>query len=262
MKYSDFHVHSKFSDGGSFAEDVVLSAIDKGLDAIGFSEHSYTPMDFPYCLHLDKIEEYAKECARLKEKYKDKIDVYHGIEQDYYAPLPPDGYDYVIGSAHWIKTPDGHIPVDSRSEILREGAEKYFGGDIYALVEEYYRMVGEVVEKWNADVVGHFDLITKFIELDPTLFDESHPRYVAAWQKAADRLLETGAVFEINTGAISRKCRTTPYPAPQIYEYLRERGAKFILSSDSHSAETIVFKFDEVEWETVDFYEIIKKKMP
>ena len=260
MKYSDFHVHSKFSDGGSFSEEVVLSAIGKGLRAIGFSEHSYTPMDYPFCLHLDKIEEYGEEVARLKEKYKDKIDVYHGIEQDYYAPLPPEGYDYVIGSVHWIKTPDGHIPVDNRPEILREGAEKYFGGDIYALIETYYGMVSEVVDKWDADIVGHFDLITKFIELDPTLFDENHPRYVAAWKKAADKLLATGALFEINTGAISRKCRTTPYPATPILEYLKSHGAKFVLSSDSHSAENIVFMFDTIDEETVDFGEILKNR--
>ena len=77
------------------------------------------------------------------------------------------------------------------------------------------------------------------------LFDESHPRYVAAWQKAADALLKTGKSFEINTGAISRGYRVTPYPSPDILAYLKARGAKLFLSSDSHAANTLCYQFDK-----------------
>lgn len=260
MGFSDFHVHSQFSDGRNTAEEVVLAAIGRGLDAIGFSDHSYTPMDAPYSLQPDQAGAYQAEIARLKEKYKDQIEVYCGIEQDLCSEIPPEGYDYVIGSVHWIPAGDGVVAIDYSPERQHEGARKYFGGDYYALAEAYFAAVPEAVERSGADIVGHFDLISKFIEVDPALFDENHPRYIAAWQKAADRLLETGALFEINTGAISRGFRTSPYPAAPILAYLKEHGARFILSSDSHSAENIAYLFDEITEDTVDFREILHGK--
>ena len=99
-------------------------------------------------------------------------------------------------------------------------------------------------EVTKCDIIGHFDLITKFIEQDPA-FDTNHPRYVKAWQQAADELLKTGKPFEINTGAISRGYRTSPYPAKEIRDYIRAHGGKLILSSDAHAKENIAFRFDE-----------------
>ena len=62
--------------------------------------------------------------------------------------------------------------------------------------------------------------------------------------QAADALLTTGKPFEINTGAISRGYRTDAYPSREIRTYLKERGARFILSSDAHRKEHICFGFD------------------
>ncbi|MGX8704670.1 MAG: hypothetical protein ACSW8H_09525, partial [bacterium] len=77
------------------------------------------------------------------------------------------------------------------------------------------------------------------------LFDEGHPRYVAAWQKAADKLIATGVPFEINTGGMSRGWRTDTYPAKPIRDYIAAHGGRFILSSDSHSTETLCSQFDK-----------------
>ena len=72
-----------------------------------------------------------------------------------------------------------------------------------------------------------------------------HPRYVKAWQDAADILLKTGKPFEINTGAVSRGYRTEPYPSAEIRAYIREHGGKMILSSDAHQKENIGFGFEK-----------------
>ncbi len=240
----DLHVHTTFSDGKNTPEEVVLEAIKKGVKTLGFSDHSYTPFDTSYCMKKEKVDEYIKQVNALKEKYRDKIEVLCGIEQDYFSGKPTNDFDYVIGSVHYVKLGDEYIDVDDTSEKLQNAAKKYFGGDIYSLIEEYYRLVGEVVEIINADIIGHFDLITKFCEKD-SIFDQNNPRYVAAWKKAVDKLLKHNKPFEINTGAISRGYRTTPYPAPQIIDYIKQSGGRFILSSDSHSADTVMFGFSE-----------------
>ena len=142
-----------------------------------------------------------------------------------------------------MKCGGDYVPVDETAEILKGAAEKHFGGDIYALCEEYYRTVADVVNKTACDIIGHFDLVTKFQEKEP-LFDTDHPRYVAAWKKAADELLKAGVPFEINTGAITRGYRTSPYPSGEIVTYIREHGGKLVLSSDAHSTDAIAYGFD------------------
>lgn len=239
----DLHMHTIWSDGTNTAEEMVQEAIRKGLETVGISDHSSGD---PCGMTLEQSVDYRAEIAALKEKYAGQIRVLCGLERDYFTDDFAD-YDYTIGSVHWLAMPDGHhVPVDYMAEKLREGADKYFGGDFYALAEAYYAMMAKVVEVTKCDIIGHFDLITKFIEQDPA-FDTNHPRYVKAWQQAADELLKTGKPFEVNTGAISRGYRTTPYPAKEIRDYIREHGGKLIMSSDAHAKENIAFRFDE--WE-------------
>ena len=236
----DLHMHTVFSDGKNTAEEMVQEAIRRGLDTVGLSDHSQGD---PCGMTWESTEEYKKEIARLKEKYRGQIRVLCGLERDFMSE-DFSGYDYVIGSLHWLTMADGHhVSIDWTAEKLREGAEKYFDGDMYALAEVYYAAEARVAEVTKCDIIGHFDLITKFIEQDPT-FDLQHPRYVAAWQGACDVLLKTGKIFEVNTGAMSRGYRTEPYPHAEIRRYILDRGGKLILSSDAHAKENICSGFD------------------
>ena len=244
MQNFDLHIHSTYSDGKDSLEDIVLAAIGMGLSKIGFSDHSYTPFDESYCISIEDIPRYIDEISVLKEKYKDKITILSGIEQDFFSTENTDKFDYVIGSVHYIKVDDGFVPVDETKEILLKASEQYFQGDIYKLIDSYYDTVADVVDKTNADIIGHIDLITKFNE-NGILFNECNCRYIKAYQKACDKLLASNKVFEINTGAISRGYKKSPYPSSDIYEYLKSKGAKFILSSDSHSTDTICYNFDK-----------------
>lgn len=94
------------------------------------------------------------------------------------------------------------------------------------------------------NIVGHFDLITKFNEREQ-LFDEDDPRYINAYKKAVDRVMKDCKVFEINTGVVYRGYRTKPYPSERIRDYIRQKGGTFLLSSDSHQKETLCFAFDQ-----------------
>ena len=124
--------------------------------------------------------------------------------------------------------------------------QKEFCGDYLAVCEEYYRLLADVPRKTKADIIAHIDLITKFNEGDK-LFDTKDPRYIKAYRGAVDKLVTYGLPFEINTGAISRGYRTAPYPAPDILDYIKEKGGKLIISSDSHSKENIAYLFDKYE---------------
>lgn len=244
MQKFDLHTHTVFSDGHGTPEESVQAAVALGLEKIGISDHSYTSCDESYCMKKESYGEYISLLTSLKEKYRDKITVLCGIEQDYYADLPTDGFDYAVGSVHYVIF-DGEVyAADGSPDELKAAAEKHFGGDIYSVLEAYYENVGNVLEKTGADIIGHFDVISKYNAKQP-FFDEKHPRYTAAWKKAADKLLKYGKPFEINTGAIPRGARTTPYPSPEIREYILSKGGVFILSSDAHSPEHLCFGFEE-----------------
>lgn len=246
MTVKDLHMHTVYCDGSGTPEQMVESAIEKGLSTVGISGHSYTFFDESYCMQRKNIPRYIAELRYLRAKYYDRIRVLCGVEQDYYSDYPTDDFDYVIGSVHYVKAGEEYIPVDESIAILYSAADKHFNKDIYALCEAYYKTVSDVVNKTSCDIIGHFDLISKFIEREP-LFDMNHPRYVAAWQRAADELLKTGVPFEINTGAISRGYRSEPYPSGVMIDYIRERGGRFVLSSDAHSPENIGYRFEEYE---------------
>ena len=244
MILEDFHTHTTFCDGKNTPEEMVKEAISRGMKRIGFSGHSYLRFGLDYCMQGEGIENYKKEVRRLKEKYKDQIEIFLGIEQDIFSGPRPEGYEYVIGSVHYLPLGDEHVPLDHTAQEMIDAADKYFGGDRTAFAEKYFELVSEVVEATGADIIGHFDLITKFDE-KYHVFDHSDPRYIAAWKKAVDRLLTYDKPFEVNTGAISRGYRTTPYPSPEILEYIYEKGGRVVMNGDSHSAEALCCEFEK-----------------
>ena len=78
-------------------------------------------------------------------------------------------------------------------------------------------------------------------------FDTSHPRYVAAWQAAADAIIKTPAVVEINTGGIARGHVSEPYPSKEIIEYFKSHGKKMIFSSDCHNKDYLLCGYEEIQ---------------
>lgn len=243
-RYSNFHTHTVFCDGTDTPEALVQEALRLGCPAIGFSGHSYAPYDTDYCMSPEETEAYIGEVRRLQKAYGDKIRIYLGVEQDYFSEASTEGYDYVIGSVHYVQKDGVYLPVDAGREKQQQAVQAHYGGDWYAFAEDYYRLAADLRNRTRCDIVGHFDLITKFNE-GQELFKTDHPRYKAAVAAAIDALCRTPAVFEINTGAISRGYRTEPYPAADIVAQLRKRGVRRILSSDCHAGENLLFGFED-----------------
>nr|MCR4719031.1 hypothetical protein [Bacillota bacterium] len=108
---------------------------------------------------------------------------------------------------------------------------------------DYFSTVAKIK---NAQIIGHFDLISKFNE-GFCLFDESDERYMKSYKKALDILLKQNVIFEINTGAIARGFRSEPYPSIDILNYIKKHGGKTILSSDCHAKENLMFGFDKYQ---------------
>ena len=240
---ANFHTHTVFCDGKNTVDEVVKAAIEKGFSAVGFSAHGYTDFDKSYCMK-DELS-YIQAVKRAKEKYKNKIDVYLGVEEDIYAFVDRSKYEYLIGSAHYYKIGENYAPIDSSKESFQK-CVSLFNGDAERLAEEYYRPFCEYIVSRKPDIVGHFDLITKYEEVENSLFlnNENYFKIAEKYLKAA---LKSECIFEVNTGAIARGYRTSPYPHERLLRILQQNDGKVMLSSDCHSAEKLDFYFKETE---------------
>ena len=239
---TNYHTHTTFSDGKNTLEEVVLSAIEKGLSAIGFSAHGNTPYDLQYCMR-DTLG-YIAEINALKVKYGRFIQIYLGVEEDCFAPVDKSAFDYNIGSCHYIRVNGKYYPLDLSYDYFQK-VLSLFESPIQ-LAERYYEDFCDYIQKRNPDVIGHFDLITKYEEKGNPLFfhDEKY------WEKAEKALLKalrSGSFFEINTGAITRGYRTVPYPHERLLYIIKKEGGKFVLSSDAHQKDTLTSYFDEAK---------------
>lgn len=245
IKYN-YHTHTRFSDGKNTPEEMIEAAIQLGFESIGISDHAYTDFCDDWTIPWSRTDEYISTVYSLKRKYAGKINVYVGLEQDVFAAPVSDEFEYVIGSVHWLKKNGCHLPVDESRKTLQAAIQNHYDNDADALAEEYFSLVSSYAEDPAVSIVGHFDLITKFDEMDVPLFLPT-PRYVAAWKSAGKKLIDAGKIFEINTGAIARNKRVTPYPSEEILKFLGENGARVILSSDCHSADALNCAFDQAE---------------
>lgn len=255
---ANYHTHTLFCDGTNTAEELIEAAIAKGFDALGFSGHCYTAYDESYCMSLEDTIKYKSEIALLQEKYQGKLNIFCGIEQDFGSDESTCNYDYIIGSVHALfPTADNDSAdnfhgydrskcfyIDWSAEETERTINELCGGDPYSMCEHYFRMVSMLPEVTGCQIIGHFDLVTKFNEKRP-LFDEDHPRYVAAALDAVDKLMEKDIIFEINTGAMAKGWKTAPYPAPWILKHIAAKGGSVIINSDCHKAEALDFAFDD-----------------
>jgi len=201
--------------------------------------------DEEYSMMIEDTPSYTSEVRTLREKYKGTIEVFLGLEMDYFTDKAPEGLEYIIGAVHHVEKDGKFITVDGWAEHLANMNAEHFGGDYYAMAESYFATVAGLVEKTGADIVGHFDLIAKN-NVGNSMFDETHPRYVKAALCAMEQVLEKCKLFEINTGAMFRRGMPAPYPSVFLLKELQKRGGEIILSSDSHTADSLYYKFDEM----------------
>ena len=244
MKYrQNLHTHTTFCDGKDTPEELIEAAIAKGFDSIGFSGHSYMFYAPDHSMSIAGTEQYRAEISRLKLKYAGVIDIYLGLEFDLYSLVSLEGYDYIIGSVHYLRFGNEYVGFDRDAGTVKDIINRCFDGDGMAFAREYYHTLAELPRYGKFDVVGHFDLITKHIEHE-RLFDTGSKEYLGYAVEAIDSISDKIPFYEVNTGAIARGYRTSPYPSAPLLRELKARGCRLILSSDCHNKDKLDCEFD------------------
>ena len=241
----NLHTHSLFCDGVDSPEEIILTAIDKGFESIGFSSHSYMP-SLTSAQESKRLKDYKTEILRLKEKYINQIKIYLGLEVEMDKKTDIAGYDYSIGSIHYLMCSGEFIAFDCGQTEVEALIKQHFGGDGLKYAKAYYSALALLPQYGDFDVIGHFDLITKHSD-NIEFFDASSKEYLFAAFEAAEALKGKIHLFELSTGPMARGYLKTPYPSVPIIKELKRLGFGAVITSDCHNKNMLDYNFNEAE---------------
>lgn len=254
MIKSNYHIHSTYCDGHNSLDEMAEAAHQAGLKSIGFTSHFVLDYEDTCDIRPDKVQEYLQNIERLKNEYKNKLDIYKSFEIDYYmdtddiserAKLIRPELDYMIGSIHTIgPLNDGSMAIiDYTPESFERGVKELYDSP-EAFISDYYKKIGNMTEKIKPDIIGHIDLIKKN---NFGIYDESADYYKKAVTDCLDRIAGTDSIIEVNTGGMYRYGDRCRYPSDFILKEIRKRDIPVMINGDSHFSDGINYKFDEME---------------
>lgn len=240
MKYTDHHVHTKFSpDSNADIIQYITKAKELELEYILFTDHiDFGSTDTTFFDYID-FDEYFKVMRDLEEKHglAIKIGVEIGYEKDYKNEidefLSKYKFDFVIASIH------------SGNGLDFFSGEFFQGKSKEEAYLEYFKLVLEMVENFtNYDVVGHLDYIIRY---GP--YREKHYEY-KDYKEIIDRILKAiiknNRGIEVNTSGL-RQGQNVTFPKDEVLLRYKELGGKIItVGSDAHFNDDYQADFIEV----------------
>ncbi|CAG7645247.1 histidinol-phosphatase [Paenibacillus allorhizosphaerae] len=243
MKF-DLHTHhDRCGHAESGIRDYIEAALGAGMNVIGISDHSpyfESTEDHPNprtAMAKSEFPRYIAEVLRLKEEYKDRIEVLLGLETDYfpehmelhrkvYSQYP---FDYIIGSVHW----SGGIKIFDRKRWKGLTPEQ-----ITEHKDQYLDLIRQSAECGMFDVIGHMDALKA-----------NYPSLSQVPSKVLDEVLKVIAerriAIEVNTSGKTKECGGW-YPADDILERALYYGVGITFGSDAHRPDRVGDEWEQV----------------
>lgn len=243
--FSDFHLHSSHSgDSDTPMEEMILSGISLGLDAMCFTEHM--DLDFPDSpedpgsIFLLDTEPYLRDLTRLRDKYRGRIRLLFGVELGLQPQVARANaafarsfdFDFIIGSTHVCHGKDPCYPSFFQGRRTQDAFREYFES-----ILENIRIFSDF------DVCGHLDYAVRYApDMDRSYSGADYRDILDAILK---QLLEKEKGIELNTGGIKKGMKEF-HPCTFILKRYRELGGEIVtLGSDSHDAAHIAGAFGQ-----------------
>ncbi len=221
---TNLHTHTyRCSHATGTEEEYILRAIENGIQVMGFSEHA--PFIFPdgyqssYRLPMEKAQDYFDTLNNLREKYKDKIEIYIGFEMEYYPLYFSDMYNTVreLG-AEYLILGQHYTGNEHPNGVGTSITEK----PMHQLIE-YVDCVVEGIRTGVFTYVCHPDMIRAVSDMDV---------YRAEMTRLCLAAKEQDIPLEINFYGI-RDNRF--YPFREFWKIAGEVGCKAIYGFDAHN---------------------------
>ncbi|WP_423055476.1 histidinol-phosphatase HisJ [Acetobacterium carbinolicum] len=257
MLLANYHIHSDYCDGKNTLEEMVVAGIASGLTSMGLSSHLPLPFPNDWTMKEDDLEDYLNDAKALKEKYAPQIELYCGMEIDFFidrqdisdlAKSVIPRLDYTIMSVHTLgKTIGVEVSyIDESQQNFAQGIKKYYQGDNQAFITDYYQGIAKMVNMFEPDILGHIDLIKKYNQ-NNHFFNERDHWYQETVKDCLDTVAAQNTRIEINTGANLRIPGVGRYPSDWMIPEMKKRNIPITVGGDSHSVAGIVFEYNEAE---------------
>lgn len=226
MKYN-YHTHTfRCHHASGTEEEYVQRAIQGGVTHMGFSDHF--PFRFPnglessYRVATEEVALYINTVNRLREKYKDQIEIHCGFEMEYYPEFFEEmrqnavdyGAEYLILGQHFLKPECYEGVLHSTWEDKPDEA-----------LSTYTSLVVDAIHTGAFTYVAHPDICT--FRGDPVLYETEARRLCRASK-------EYNVPLEVNFLGI-RTHRFYPHEA--FWRIAGEEGAPVVFGFDAHDVE-------------------------
>lgn len=236
MIKQNLHTHSQYDDGKDAIDEIVQKAQERGFTILGFSGHGYYAKD-DSSMTPEKTKQYIQDVRQAQQQAPNGLKIYLGIEEDSMAPIENvEDFDYVIGSVHYLEHNGKIYPIDYSQEQFDEMLKEGYQNDINALAKDYYLAIERQAQNPNIQIIGHLDLIAKYNE-DQTYYCFDDPKILSYAKIAIEQLVKAGKIFEMNSGAMAREYRNSPYPSIELLKLIYEANGKILINTDCHHKE-------------------------
>ena len=236
MIKQNLHTHSQYDDGKDSIDEIVQKAQERGFTILGFSGHGYYAKD-DSSMTPEKTKQYIQDVRQAQQQAPNGLKIYLGIEEDSMAPIENvEDFDYVIGSVHYLEHNGKIYPIDYSQEQFDEMLKEGYQNDINALAKDYYLAIERQAQNPNIQIIGHLDLIAKYNE-NQTYYCFDDPKILSYAKVAIEQLVKAGKIFEMNSGAMARGYRNSPYPSIELLKLIYEANGKILINTDCHDKE-------------------------
>ncbi|WP_317301003.1 histidinol-phosphatase HisJ family protein [Allobaculum stercoricanis] len=236
MIKQNLHTHSQYDDGKDAIDEIVQKAQERGFTILGFSGHGYYAKD-DSSMTPEKTKQYIQDVRQAQQQAPNGLKIYLGIEKDSMAPIENvEDFDYVIGSVHYLEHNGKIYPIDYSQEQFDEMLKEGYQNDINVLAKDYYLAIERQAQNPNIQIIGHLDLIAKYNE-DQTYYCFDDPKILSYAKVAIEQLVKAGKIFEMNSGAMARGYRNSPYPSIELLKLIYEANGKILINTDCHDKE-------------------------
>lgn len=224
MNYN-YHTHTFYCHHASGTpEEYVLSAIQNGVEFMGFSDHApfvcANGTESGYRVYLAEAEKYCSEIKSLAEKYKDKIELLVGYEMEYY----PDDFDKMLELA----TNSGGQYLILGEHFLEDESKDGMGciaeTDDTERLKNFAQVLVEGIKTRKFTYIAHPDIIN-FTGSDEVYREEIRKFCIAA--------REYNIPLEINFLGIRTNRH---YPSEKFLKIVGEEKAPVTFGIDSHDS--------------------------